>query len=157
MMERSEVAVLLDRLFDHFEWADRRALQALRTVDPPPEDAVRIFAHILGSEETWLSRLEGRAPTLAVWPEMDLAECERRASEVSGHLHRWVRDVSGPRLNDVIRYRTSTGNEFETRVVDILSHVCLHGAYHRGQIALLVRRAGGEPVATDLVVFAREG
>jgi uncharacterized damage-inducible protein DinB len=31
----------------------------------------------------------------------------------------------------------------------------LHGAYHRGQIALLIRQAGAVPAPTDYVAFVR--
>jgi hypothetical protein len=30
-----------------------------------------------------------------------------------------------------------------TAVIDIVTHVVIHGAYHRGQIAKMVARAGG--------------
>ena len=55
-----------------------------------------------------------------------------------------------------VRYRNSRGEEFHTPVGDLLTHVLMHGAYHRGQIAASVRRAGGEPAATDYIAFTRE-
>jgi uncharacterized damage-inducible protein DinB len=36
-----------------------------------------------------------------------------------------------------------------------LMHVALHGAYHRGQIAQVIRQGGGEPVNTDFITFQR--
>ena len=35
-------------------------------------------------------------------------------------------------------------------------HMATHGAYHRGQVALLVRDAGADPLATDFIVYMRE-
>ncbi len=152
----SDIHSYFDRLFEHLEWADQRALRSLRSMDPPSPEALRMYSHVLGSEETWLSRLEGRTPTLAVWPDMDLDSCERLAAQTSSALHRWVREASPERLEESIHYVTSTGRAYDTRIVDVLTHVCLHGAYHRGQVALLLRREGGEPIATDFVVFVRE-
>jgi uncharacterized damage-inducible protein DinB len=40
-------------------------------------------------------------------------------------------------------------------VKDILTHVGLHGVYHRGQIALLARQGGGTAVATDYIIYTR--
>jgi uncharacterized damage-inducible protein DinB len=40
-------------------------------------------------------------------------------------------------------------------VIDILTHVVVHGAYHRGQIAKLLGRAGVAAVNTDYITFAR--
>ena len=43
----------------------------------------------------------------------------------------------------------SAGDEFDSKLSDILLHVALHGAYHRGQVNLLIRTAGGEPSPTE--------
>ena len=38
---------------------------------------------------------------------------------------------------------------------DMLLQVVLHGCYHRGQVALVVRGAGAEPSPTDYIAFVR--
>ena len=38
---------------------------------------------------------------------------------------------------------------------DILLHVCLHGAYHRGQVAVSMRSGGAEPAPTDFIAMRR--
>lgn len=40
-------------------------------------------------------------------------------------------------------------------VIDIVTHVVIHGAYHRGQIAKMVARAGTAVVNTDYVMWLR--
>jgi uncharacterized damage-inducible protein DinB len=42
-------------------------------------------------------------------------------------------------------------------VEDILTHVLLHSAYHRGQIASQTRAAGGTPAYTDFIHAVRQG
>jgi uncharacterized damage-inducible protein DinB len=37
----------------------------------------------------------------------------------------------------------------------MLTHVTLHGAYHRGQIAASIRAGGDTPTATDYIAFIR--
>ncbi|MGG1633398.1 DinB family protein [Paenibacillus sp. NRS-1760] len=32
----------------------------------------------------------------------------------------------------------------------------MHGSYHRGQIALLLRQAGAEPILTDYIIYERQ-
>lgn len=58
-------------------------------------------------------------------------------------------------LGAVVRYRNTKGEEFATPVIDILTHVVVHGAYHRGQIAKALGRAGTRAVNTDYITFAR--
>jgi len=54
-----------------------------------------------------------------------------------------------------IAYRNSAGDAFQSTVEEILHHVFLHGAYHRGQVAMWLRSAGAEPAPTDYIAFAR--
>jgi len=54
-----------------------------------------------------------------------------------------------------VTYRNSAGQQFTSAVEDILLHLCLHGAYHRGQIAWALRRGGAIPVSTDFIAFVR--
>lgn len=49
------------------------------------------------------------------------------------------------------------GVEFSTPMADVLMHLVMHSAYHRGQVALAVRAAGGKPALTDYVVWVRQG
>jgi uncharacterized damage-inducible protein DinB len=58
-------------------------------------------------------------------------------------------------MRRAITYRNSAGDEYTSTLEDILTHVSLHGAYHRGQIAASVRAAGDTPTATDYIAFAR--
>ncbi len=41
-------------------------------------------------------------------------------------------------------------------VADVLTQLHGHSLYHRGQIASLVRAAGGEPAKTDFIFWSRE-
>ena len=38
----------------------------------------------------------------------------------------------------------------------VLRHVVNHGTYHRGQISSMVKRVGGKPISTDMVVWGIE-
>ena len=67
-----------------------------------------------------------------------------------------VRRIGPGQLEVPIRYRNTKGQEFATPVLDILTHVVIHGAYHRGQIAKCIGRCGGVAVNTDFITFARE-
>lgn len=145
----------LAQLFAHLRWADRRTLEGLRSLPNRDERAHRWYAHILGSEHTWLSRIEGRPPRLPVWPEISLEDCEALAAENHAAFDALARSLDDAALDRVVRYTTGTGDTYESQLGDILLHVALHGQYHRGQVAAAVREGGGTPVATDYIVFTR--
>ena len=68
------------RMFDHLKWADERVLLAMRRSGERHEGSLGLYGHILGAEHVWLARLEGRTPTVAVWPTMALEEYEAVAT-----------------------------------------------------------------------------
>ena len=54
-----------------------------------------------------------------------------------------------------ITYRNRAGDQFTSTLDAILTHVALHGSYHRGQIAALLRGADQTPNPTDYIAFRR--
>lgn len=145
----------LHALFAHLRWADVRTLGALRASNGQPTQARQLYAHVLGAEETWLARIEGRAPGLPVWPELDLEQCTAWAGRIHGALGTLVAGLDARHLAGEVAYVNSEGTAFRSGLRDILLHVALHGQYHRGQVALLLRASGFEPVATDYIAWAR--
>ena len=137
-------------------WADERALGALRAAVPAPDPAaLELYAHILGAEHVWLARLEGRLPSVAVWPTLTLDECERLGRETHAGYDAYLASLAPDDLTRGTTYRNSAGVEFTTPAEDILLHVALHGAYHRGQVARAVRLSGATPAPTDYIAFVR--
>jgi uncharacterized damage-inducible protein DinB len=60
-------------------------------------------------------------------------------------------------LNRSFTYPTfSTGDWYRSTIADVLTQLHGHSLYHRGQVASLVRAAGGQPVETDFIFWSRE-
>ena len=92
---------------------------------------------------------------MAVWPSLTLDECEDLAAANRESFQQLVKTLTLASLAKEIAYRNSAGASFISTLEDILSHVALHGSYHRGQVAASLRSAGEIPVPTDFIVFAR--
>lgn len=144
------------RLYDHLVWADGRTLNALRAMHAAPLDALRLYAHLVAAEHVWLSRLEDREPEMSVWPALDLDECAALGAKNHAAFAVIAETVTTSELQRKVRYSNSKGDEFANTVEDILMHVALHGSYHRGQVARIVRGEGGAPLPTDYIFFIRE-
>jgi uncharacterized damage-inducible protein DinB len=145
----------LRHLRDHMAWADDALLDVLSNAAPPPADAAREFAHVLGAEEIWLSRLEGRAARCAVWPSGEMTQLMQLALDVQVGYARYLDTLTEADLHRLVGYRNSAGIQFETSVRDILHHVFLHGHYHRGKVNLLLRQAGLTPAPVDYIGYVR--
>jgi uncharacterized damage-inducible protein DinB len=145
------------REFAHDDWANREVLSALRALLDPPEGCVRWLAHVAGAELLWLARLRGEPSPVAVWPSFTLAELGPRIDEARSQWRRLLDETDEHALASEIRYVNSKGEPWSSLVQDVLSHVLLHGAYHRGQIASALRAAGFEPPVTDFIHARRSG
>ncbi|MGA2079844.1 MAG: DinB family protein [Holophaga sp.] len=148
----------LDRLFQHLHWADDQLLRAAEAAGDYPPPALRLLGHILGAERVWLLRIQGLDPGAApVWPQLSIQEC-RALSDQNRRGHQERLAATPPEgFEEVIAYRDTKGVQHRTRLGDILLHVALHGAHHRGQIAAILRGAGMEPGGTDYIRFCRAG
>jgi uncharacterized damage-inducible protein DinB len=109
--------------------------------------------HILAAELLWLSRIAGKPAPLPVWPELSLKECEQQMDRISSELPEslWREKLSRP-----VSYTNSKGEPWTSTIEDILTHVVIHSAYHRGQIASDLRNAGHEPAYTDYIHALRQ-
>jgi uncharacterized damage-inducible protein DinB len=144
----------LRRLFDHAEWANAHVIAALESQAVTP-DIVELFAHVLGAEEIWLSRLEQRPSRLAVWPSLTVAQVAEAAQSNASSYRAYLDRLTPDDLPREVAYKNSAGQTFSTPIMDILTHVAMHGSYHRGQVALRIRRDGGVPAPTDFIAFVR--
>ena len=143
------------RLLAHQSWADHRVIAALTAASASESSVLRLYAHVLGAEAVWLARLEGAPSTTAVWPDLTLPECRNLADRLELGYRDFVWSLSPADLGRMVTYRNSAGDQYQTAVEDILLHVCLHGAYHRGQIATRLRTGGDAPATTDYIAFIR--
>lgn len=145
----------LSKLVDHLEWADKRVLDSLRAMPHPDARALDLYAHVLGTEHTWLSRIHERAPREKVWPQLSLTAASALAAENAAALRALIATHTPEQLQRKVAYSNSAGLAFESTVEDMLLQVVLHGCYHRGQVAMIVRGAGAEPAPTDYIAFVR--
>ena len=146
----------LERLLRYDLWANRAALKSLGQAIPPPR-SLKWMGHIIGAEFLWLARLEGQTSELPVWPDLSLKDCGRRLGELSHQLLEGPVKAGPKRLSEPISYTNSKGESWTSTVEEILTHIVIHSAYHRGQIAADVRAAGQAPAYTDYIHAVRQG
>ena len=146
---------LLRDLYAHMWWAHDALTEELGRT-PPDAETLRLLAHVVAAEHLWLQRIDTQKPRVAVWPALTLDELGSLERENRARFTDLLERRDDTREQRV-RYRNSAGNAFENSVGEILTHVALHGHYHRGQIAKTMRAAGREPVYTDYIGFVRKG
>jgi uncharacterized damage-inducible protein DinB len=144
------------RLFAYDAWANQEVLANLRGAQTPPPRALKYLAHILAAERLWLERLEQREEKPLVWPEFTLDRCQEQTAELARLWNNYLAAHGEADLAQPIRYKNSKGKSWSSRKDDVLMHVIMHSAYHRGQIAADVRAAGLTPAYTDFILSVRQ-
>ena len=152
------------RWFEHECHAHVKVIQSLESVPaerrsaPEYQRALSILAHIAAARKLWLVRL-GVVPGEqgALFPGN--ASLQQTCESLQLAQRAWAEYLA--RLTDedlgrVFEYQSLDAGRFCNRVEDILAQLFSHSSYHRGQIAMLVRAAGGEPAVTDLIYWCRE-
>ena len=151
------IADHLRRQFAYDEWANREVLKAIRAGDRGQERSLQLMSHILAAERVWLERLKQQPQSVPVWPEPNLAQCEAEAAELGGQWLEFLDLITAGDVSQSISYKNSKGEAWTSTIVDVLNHVVLHSAYHRGQIASHMRANGQTPAYTDFIHGVRQG
>jgi len=161
-------------LYEYDRWANARVFQSLEalTVEQFTRDLGGSFRsvrdtvlHILAGEWTWLTfwkapsqddallaDLRTRRQALfssAAFPDLDAIW--RKWADVEREQLDFVNSVTAESLQKLLPARNTL-----LSLAHLMQHVANHSTYHRGQVSLMMRQLGAEPVATDFHVFLGE-
>ncbi|OLS33969.1 DinB family protein [Bacillus sp. MRMR6] len=143
-------------MFQHLHWANQKILETLKKVEGEIPLTRLLFSHILFAEHVWFTRLKGlNSSHLPIWDDLSLEECEKLVMQNYQDFTEFLNGIGEEELEGIISYKNNKGEEFQTSVRDILTHIALHGQYHRGQINQRLRSDHFEPVNTDFITFVR--
>jgi len=161
-------------LYQYDRWANNRVLQATSRLSA--EEFTRdlggsfrsvrdTLVHIIGGEWIWL-RYWKEPPTnsalltslrtrrdLLFNPDSfpNVATVQLKWAEVENEQTKFVNGLTDELLERMLPFRAT-----HVRLMHLVQHLANHSTYHRGQVALMMRQLGAEPVATDFHVFLEE-
>lgn len=151
------LADYLRREFVYDAWANREVLAAIRGAGGDDTRSVQLMTHVLATERLWYERLKQLPQSMPVWPSPDLAYCEAESATLDTLWHEYLDLVTAGDVSQTVSYRNSKGESWTSAIADILTHVVMHSAYHRGQIASHMRESGKTPAYTDFIHGIRQG
>jgi len=152
------------RLLDYEADAHEKVVRSLVSVpverrdSPEYRRAVTILAHLVAARRIWLGRIGAiPADVPTMFPtDVDLAGVKTSLREIHNLWTAYLGRLNDDDIDQWFEYQSLDSGRFRSRIEDILTQLYGHSLYHRGQIAMLVRSAGGEPAATDFVYWSRE-
>ena len=151
------VADYLRKEFAYDIWANRETLAAIRAAGGENGRSLQLMAHILAAERVWLERLKQVPQSVPVWPEANLEHCETEADKLNREWHEYLELATAGDISQTISYKNTKGESWTSAIIDVLTHVVMHSAYHRGQIASYMRSSGHTPPYTDFIHSVRQG
>lgn len=116
-----------------------------------PERAIQLINHILSAHSVWNARILLQVSNHP-WDMHPYEELIQINSDNHTQTHTILEKFD---LNEIISYQNTSGVEFQNKLEDILFHLVNHGTYHRGQIAMLFRESGIDPMVSDYIVYKR--
>jgi uncharacterized damage-inducible protein DinB len=162
-------------LYEYDRWANSRVLQAASALSAEQFTrdlggsfrSVRdTLVHIIGGEWIWLKYwkepplnsaclsdlMEQRKALFNPAAFPDVAAVESKWAEVQKEQAEFVGRVTDESLETMLPFRAT-----QARLSHLMQHLANHSTYHRGQVALMMRQLGAEPLATDFHLFLVEG
>jgi uncharacterized damage-inducible protein DinB len=147
----------LQRQFVYGAWANREVLTAVKKNPAPTVRPRQLLAHIVSAERLWLERIKAEPQSLPVWPDFSVDQCEAQIDEIAARWREYLGQLSSAEFSREVIYENSKGEKWSSTIEDVLTHVLLHSAYHRGQIASQMRTEGEQPAYTDFIHAVRQG
>ena len=145
----------LRQLYIYNDWANWRIIPSLK--ENSSDKSLKILAHLLVTEKEYYERLYGKDSTgFDFWRNLTPEECEKLARETAENYDRLLRRFDEEGLGFIVKYKTSEGISHENTFRELLSHVLLHSAIHRGNIILKLREEGFAPPKIDYIIYLRE-
>jgi uncharacterized damage-inducible protein DinB len=147
----------LRRQFAYDAWANLEVLAGLKASASQSPRPRQLLAHILSAERLWLERIRKQPQRLPVWPDFSFEECDAQIADLARLWREFLGGLASAGLSEKVAYKNSKGEPWTSTVEDVLTHVLLHSAYHRGQIASQVRAGGDAAAYTDFIHASRQG
>jgi len=151
------------RFFEFEKDAHAKTLASLFAVpeekrsNPEFQKAVDLMAHVLGARWLWLSRIGATAqrPMKFFSKGFPLADLPSQIGEMEAAWAAYLNGLTAAELSRSVEWGPAEGPRFTNTVEDLLTQLFGHSAYHRGQIALLLRQIDCKPALTEFVYWAR--
>lgn len=142
------------KLYQYNVWCNQRVLSAIKRQSVTDEKILSVLGHIVAAQYLWLHRIKGLAPAdVKLWGNYSLDQLNEMAAYIGKE---WVDFIqSTDDFNRELVYKNYTNDPYVNKVEQIMIHLVNHSSYHRGQIALLLRQKGFEPVNTDYITYDR--
>lgn len=140
--------------YSYNAWANRRIIGCLERQAITDEKILTVMGHLMSANFIWLNRIKDLPKSkYELWGKYDVPALKQMVEEADEQWMNFIHEHEN--FDRVLKYRNYVGDYFESNVQQIMIHLVNHGSYHRGQVAMLLRQRGFEPINTDFITYDR--
>lgn len=134
-----------------------RSVPESRRGEPAFTKALEKATHLVEAREVWLQRLGEYADGPAGWESTpaSLQDLPARFRKIEEAWTQYLSRLDDAELASRFEYDYLADARYRRDIETVLTQLCGHAWYHRGQIASLVAGLGGTAVDTDYVYWNR--
>jgi len=151
-------------LYAHNRWANHLTLEAAGALAAPQlhqdlgsshRSIFGTLSHMLWADWLWLGRWQRLPAPSGTDPRTcnELPDLRARWEQVEHDRQGFLLGLTADALDTLLTYDNPPGTPWTYSLRHMLTQVLTHSAYHRGQVASMIRQIGGTPPATDFLVF----
>ncbi|MCB0428828.1 MAG: DinB family protein [Flavobacteriales bacterium] len=149
----------LIKLFNYNDWANRKLLEIIKQL-PDKEDAIKLFSHLITSQDKWLNRVTRQTDDNSYHWFGQIFPIESIEKNWLESFQKWadtLQSASESDLNNnIVFVRVTDKKEMKVKLKDIILQLNYHSIHHRAQINKLISQQGLTPPPTDYILTAIE-
>ena len=157
----------LKAFYEYNYWANKKILPVIsqltteeftRSVAGGYGSIRNTMVHVLSTEWGWLDRCGGhkRGASLSSDDYPTIEPLLEDWKKVEGYIHDFLSQLDDEDLKNQVEYLGKGDEKRSMPLGELLHHSIIHGAHHRGQIAVLLRELGYNPGSFDILFFYAE-
>lgn len=139
--------------FHYNDWANKQILRLIGEM-PQPAEAIRLFSHLINSQDKWMARIHGNenAPKMQWFaPVFPLEELEAQWDRSLAAWCDFLARLPEEELERRVHFLTIDGRPYSALIREIAMQLNYHSIHHRAQVSLLARQQGLEPPFIDYI------
>jgi uncharacterized damage-inducible protein DinB len=158
------MSTLLQKLYDYHAWANEDLFDKLGTLDQEKHEvelhtSLRLINHQYVVAEIFAAHLSGAQHNYASdntvgTPALDELRAAMTTSD-QWYLD-YLRNVSPANLSEVIPFAFTDGDKGSMTREEMLTHIVLHGGYHRGEVGRMLAQLSVTPPWDTFAVYLHQ-
>lgn len=157
----------LETFYDYNYWANKKILPVIsqltteeftRSVAGGYGSIRNTMVHLLSTEWGWLSRCGGhqRGASLKADDYPTVEPLLKDWEKVEGYMREFLSTLEDGDITKNVEYHGKGSKKRSMPMGELLHHSIIHGAHHRGQVAVLLRELGYAPGSFDILFYYAE-